>query len=279
MKDIIVKKKKKMNLSKKISSNPYLKEVKMLKSTIPNWQNIFCENAASDRINQLIRVEVIGQPLSEKYSWAIPNLRAIKILEFFSPLIEVGCGKGYWAYLLKSKGIDIVAFDRKVKKSCWTEVKKGGPEKLLDKNIVQNRSLFLCYPDENTSLAMNCLENFSGEHVIHVGEIFQTGTFSFPQAPWGRTTSADFQVSLKENFHCLLTASIPSYPFSRDCISVWKRTQWVQGKDIALAEMDPSEPAAEPSVRTGGGEDYWAAIPLEERMPTDSACPKLAHLL
>lgn len=44
------------------------------------------------RIPQMIRVEVLGQPLSEKYAWAIPNEAALQVLSHFSPLIEIGCG-------------------------------------------------------------------------------------------------------------------------------------------------------------------------------------------
>ena len=69
-----------------------------------------------------------------------------------------------------------------------------------------------------------------GQYVIHVGELLTTGgTLSFPQAPWGRTSSSDFQVTLSEQFHCILSASLPRFPFSRDHITVWKRTKWIHG--------------------------------------------------
>ena len=52
------------------------------------------------------------------------------ILSKFSPLVEIGCGKGYWARLLRDKGAVIVAFDQHVPRdhSAWTTVQKGGPE-------------------------------------------------------------------------------------------------------------------------------------------------------
>ena len=69
-----------------------------------------------------------------------------------------------------------------------------------------------------------------GQYVIHVGELLTSGgTLSFPQAPWGRTSSSDFQVTLSEEFHCILSASLPRFPFSRDYITVWKRTKWIHG--------------------------------------------------
>eukprot|EP01034_Spumella_vulgaris_P027559 gene27559-34298_t len=133
----------------------------------------------------------------------------------FSPLIEIGSGKGYWSKLLQNR--------------------EGGPEKLLE-SVAQGRNLFLCYPDEAESIAIVCLENFTGEYIIHVGELMAntTGTMAgAPVAPYGRTSSAEFQITLAEQFHCLLICNLSlRYPYSKDCISVWKRTNYVAGKDF-----------------------------------------------
>ena len=267
--------------------NKYLKEVAKLEKTIPNWEDMFCEEASNSRIDQLIRVEVIGQSLCDKYAWAIPDERSLRVLSQFSPLIEIGCGKGYWAYLLKLKGVDIIAFDKKkiakAKKSNWTDVQSGGPEVLLDSSVSEGRNLLLCYPDEASSLAIKCLENFTGDHIIHVGELAVcgggSGTLSSPQAPWGRTTGADFQVSLAEEFHCLLTISLPRYPFSRDCLSVWKRTQWVEGKPIEDSGVSDTEQGISVDGSETTKDNMWANIPKDERMPVDCAAPCLQHLL
>ena len=40
------------------------------------------------------------------------------------------------------------------------------------------RTLLLCYPDEGNSLALECLQALGPDvnHVVHVGELLQTGT-------------------------------------------------------------------------------------------------------
>lgn len=132
------------------------------------------------------------------------------------------------------------------------------------------RALFLCYPDEQEALAIECLERFTGEIIIHVGELMLTGTYSRPQSPWGRTTSADFQVALNEDFHCLLVSKLPRFPFSRDCISVWKKTTWVRGKEAVEGNLiDEQDVEA----------TMWSSIPPDERLPCDVAAPCLQHLL
>jgi hypothetical protein len=78
-------------------------------------------------------------------------------------------------------------------------IRRGSPETLSDEDELRNRTLFLCYPDEEhyekggdeeeqgppMSMAAACLENFSGSTIIHVGELY-ADTLSLDQAPFGR---------------------------------------------------------------------------------------------
>ncbi|CAM9829753.1 unnamed protein product [Choristocarpus tenellus] len=50
--------------------------------------------------------------LSLRYAWAIPDERALRIIGHFGPIVEVGCGLGYWARLLRDRGVDVTAYDR-----------------------------------------------------------------------------------------------------------------------------------------------------------------------
>lgn len=132
---------------------------------------------------------------------------------------------------------------------------------MLAQQHLSDRNLFLCYPDEDRELAWQCLKYFTGEYIIHVGELISTATLSGgEQAPFGRTTTSSFQVELMASFHCLLTLSLPGFPFSRDCLTVWKRTKWVTG-------------------RSGEDDDCWADIPPDEILPHTRACPQLQFLL
>ena len=221
---------------KYVLGNPYLIKLQNLKRTMPEWDNFFSDEAREERASNWVRLDVVGQALSMKYAWAVPDNRALKILEAFSPLVEIGGGSGYWCRLLRERGVDILSFDRKVNpRTWWTYVGQGGPNMLENRRVAANRNLFLCYPDDSNPLSIKCLERFTGEYIIHVGELISTGTLSgYPQAPFGRTSCSEFSVMLQEHFHCLLVADLPRLPFSKDCISVWKRTKWVPGKSIEL---------------------------------------------
>jgi hypothetical protein len=102
-------------------------------------------------------------------------------------------------------------------------IRKGGPS--ISKQH-GDRTLFLCYPDEKgEGMGAECLENFLGTHVIHVGEKFLDSNFASDQAPYGRSSSSEFQQRLASEFHCLLKVELPNWLHARDSISVWKRSQ------------------------------------------------------
>lgn len=232
---------KKVKISSSIDNkNEYQLAMEKLNAKIPNYGDFFATDI-SERTKQWNRMDKLWDPLCEKYAWACPDNRALNVLCHFSPLVEIGSGKGYWASLLEKRGADIICYDKygtDQQGDFWTVVQQGGPEVLLEPSIA-SRNLFLCFPDEEESIAIVSLEKFKGEYVIHVGELLAgNGTCgSVPQAPWGRTSSAEFQIALASSFHCLYVAKLEArLPFARDCITVWRRTKFVVGREFPDAE-------------------------------------------
>lgn len=243
--------------------NEFLKEVKRLKRTIPEWDTFFQEESDDVRGSHWIRLEIVGQPLLEKYAWAIPDDTALNVVANFAPLVEIGAGKGYWTSLLRARNVSIRAYDRFIypENVRWASIARGGPPVLkLPKN--EGRNLFLSYPDEDQEMSTRCLQYFTGEYIVHVGELITTSTLAGGmQAPFGRTTASQFQISLCTEFHCVLIYRLPNFPFGNDHLTVWKRKNWVPG-------------------RSGKKDDRWADVPPELRLPSvPLAAPAFAHLL
>ncbi|KAF1320408.1 Nhac na:h antiporter, partial [Globisporangium splendens] len=142
-----------------------------------------------------------------------------------------------------------------VEQIYWTNVLQGTP-KDLRKHL--DRTLFLCYPDDfedsSESMALQSLYNYSGDTVIHVGEVF--GQSVCLPGPWGRTSAQEFQVHLASVFHKVLQVPLPSWHSSVDTLTVWKRTK---------------------SCMMRGG--VYAFIPAEERLDLVEACASTRHLL
>lgn len=271
------------------SSNPLASKLQAFLDSIPAQErNHFFSNTHVDperRAELWARQADVGEELVNQYAWAIPDKRALQVLQHFAPLVEIGCGaNAYWCKLMKGAGIDIVAYDDdpesggKIAKSHLKgqqlRTKKGGPE-VLGHPSNEGRNLFLCYPDENESmgedgeqfsLGLACLGEFKGDYVIHVGEVYGD-TLSVDQAPWGRSSSPGFQERLATEFHCVMRIQLPNWIHVRDTLTVWKRSSLCA---IVFGDEDDEGSVEEVAYRY---------IPPEERLPVEQAAPFLAHFL
>ena len=284
-----------MSKRKAVESNPFLAELRAAQASLPRAPRVLDASLADDARAELWNaVCEAGDALREKYAWACPDERALRALAHFAPggVVEIGAGRGYWAKLLRERGVRVDAFDRAAPASPWSDVRVGGPEALLGGGE-DARLLLLCYPDDfeadddgdggddagdagdaddddddapaSASLASRCLDAYRGDVVAHVGELFGD-TLSLAQAPWGRTTGGEFHARLAAGWHCVLRLELPRWPLHRDTLSVWRRT--TVGARFGGDDDEDDEEA-----------DAWADIPEEERMPSDAAAPCAAHLL
>mmetsp|Transcript_21598 Transcript_21598/g.40948 ORF Transcript_21598/g.40948 Transcript_21598/m.40948 type:complete len:421 (+) Transcript_21598:147-1409(+) len=300
----------------------------------------------------------LGERLVDRYAWATPDDRALKVFRHFGPIVEVGCGaNAYWArWMNREGGVDVLALDvsldvggkigmssaedgsvkdgnyddgeknkendmrknDKMKKmmmaknqggkpkSNGLEIRRGEPEMLSSDPEIRDsgRTLFLCYPDEEdrqpppkeddddddddddeglqppTSMAAACLEHFAGDTIIHVGELYGD-TLSLDQAPWGRSSSKEFQERLAAEYHCILKMKLKNnWLHVRDTLSVWKRSEMcclVFGGDD---DDKGGKAGSDASSSSGSGveEAYYKYIPPEEKLPENMAAPCVAHL-
>ncbi|GGM06463.1 methyltransferase domain-containing protein [Dactylosporangium sucinum] len=49
--------------------------------------------------------------LAARLAWAIPTEAALALIGDHGPILETGAGTGYWAALLRARGVDVVATD------------------------------------------------------------------------------------------------------------------------------------------------------------------------
>jgi len=119
------------------------------------------------------------------YCWGIiPTNDDACFISNFSPIVEIGAGSGYWAYLIHQAGATIHSYDKFIptamKKTrfatnLWFDVKEGGPEILSTYN--KKWTLLLIRPPSNPDLApmaKECLKNFKGNRFIYAGEMCKT---------------------------------------------------------------------------------------------------------
>lgn len=189
---------------------------------------------------------VFVAPLRRMYSWAVPTSEALETIRSWSPdgVVEMGAGTGYWSWMLENQGIKVVPFDRNpthlhrinpqhhlVRETRLWDSKKaknvpsflpvhiGGPDVL---SSFPGHSLLLCWPtaeeevgveDSVRFLARDCLEHYTGNTVIYVGEHGDPAS----------TAGKQFLQKLHEEWECRATIGIPQWPGAKDSLTVWTR--------------------------------------------------------
>lgn len=174
--------------------NPYHDEIEKL------WETV-TQHYPHARANGLrgwwhwVRSSAIRQTCEErrveldcKYSFAIPNKEALQRLCQLGPLIEIGAGTGYWGWLLRKMGADILLFDIEPTQferniwhggeKPWTDVRRGEPNQVAKH---PDRTLFMCWPPFDFPMASEALKHYRGNTLAYVGHCARgnTGDFEF----------------------------------------------------------------------------------------------------
>jgi hypothetical protein len=162
--------------------------------------------------------------MCKRYSWAVPTPEIIESLAQFSPLVEVGAGRGYWASLIQEVGGEIDCFDENPpdisETNPWCpphdgwdrtfiKIHQAGPEIAA---VYPEATLFLCWPPYNTPMAYDCLRQYEGQRLVFVGE-----------GDGGCCGDDAFWKLLDSEWNAVLTYDIPNWWSIRDYVSVWER--------------------------------------------------------
>lgn len=163
-------------------------------------------------VNSIFRENGWGrEALVREFAWAIPSDEALHCIAEHGPIVELGAGSGYWAYLLGQLGIDVVALDRYVnsKHKHWVDVQRGGAKALRRHS---GRTLFLCWPPYDTNMADNALRIYRGSTLAYIGE-----------GHGGCTGNDLFYNRLDRYWEEIESVAIPQWPMVHDTLSVYQR--------------------------------------------------------
>ncbi|KAI9995113.1 hypothetical protein PInf_012157 [Phytophthora infestans] len=92
------------------TSNPYLDFYRKFVREHPGDLTAVFDPELSDEARSEMYA-ALDLSVAMKYSWAIPDERALQIIKHYGPIVEMGAGSGYWARLLQLRGVDVVAYD------------------------------------------------------------------------------------------------------------------------------------------------------------------------
>jgi len=194
------------------TGNPYLREFLRLKREIALAQDFATSVHGARRLSAYER----RVWLVRRYAFAVPNEAALSTLARYAPLVELGAGNGYWAYLLRQRGVDCVAYDtappdradnpHRFARRTWTTIEQGDVQALA---AHADRALLLCWPGYRDPSAAQALEVCRWRTVLYIGE-----------PPGGHTADEAFHARLAEAWELVEEVALPNWPGTRDRLTV-----------------------------------------------------------
>lgn len=165
--------------------NPYLKEYAEL-----HGGNLYTDNdywnGSIDTLREmsyfsdLIKKADEGKDIRDRHAiineYAFPLLDddAIDKIASYSPILDLGAGSGYNAYLLTQAGADVLAIDNfdwhnhhKPWEKMWFDITKGD---VKDVAKYPDKTLFMSWPNYLETMAYDALKVFKGKIIIYIGE-------------------------------------------------------------------------------------------------------------
>jgi hypothetical protein len=122
------------------------------------------------------RAHLMRDKWTKRWSWAVPTVEALEVLADLAPLVEVGAGTGYWASLLRERGVDVQAFDTNPvydneyrHRRAYAPIARGDHRRALA--MYPERTLLLCWAPYDMPMAAESLRLTRAERVVWVGEI------------------------------------------------------------------------------------------------------------
>lgn len=121
------------------------------------------------------RQEVVCQ-----YAFSVPTDEALDAIATVGPVVEIGAGTGYWAALLRARGVDVLAYDLAPpgdpKNHWYANARPFAPVLHGDHRDAARhpyRALMLSWPPYGSSFAYRALrayEEAGGRHLVYIGE-------------------------------------------------------------------------------------------------------------
>jgi hypothetical protein len=149
----------------------------------------------------------------KSHAFGVPSQDAlIEIARYVKgeKVLSVASGNGYWEYLLKSIGVDIIATDPGIGgygeywTRTYTKVEKMDALEAI-KNHEQRNVLFICWPLARGTMAFDALACFKGSYCVYIGE-----------KKGGMTATWEFFEEVDENWDIEKRVKLPSWPSLAD---------------------------------------------------------------
>ena len=168
----------------------------------------------------LFRLQMSRRAFVAQWGFSIPCAEAVAALRGLGPLVELGCGAGYWSALLTAAGLDIVATDAGPEGAARYGFDIGGcceVERLTGTQAVRRypeRDVFCSWPTEGGSWALGAA------WALAPGRVF---ALIGDEAPDSRIGTRGLYRYLATRFDRLAEVTLPQFPGNRDRLTLHRK--------------------------------------------------------
>lgn len=172
--------------------------------------------------------DVARDDIKRRYSWAVPDDAALDAIAEHSPngVVEIGAGGGYWAGLLRARGVNVIAYDPDPEGGPegwhhghrWSDVLIGDHTSVVGHST---RTLLLVWPSYDRSWTDQVLDLYDGDTVVYVGE-----------GSGGCTGSDRMHILLGGESYCWHDSSDPDDV----CTHATEKVRFAQVEDVSIPQ-------------------------------------------
>lgn len=153
------------------------------------------------------------------------SLEMIKVVAGGKTILDVGSGNGYWTYMLRRHGCNVLAIDNA--QSDWRTLWIGDTIKEEGSRYIKKRPkaaeddvLLLVYPVVGLEFTTSILSSYKGNIICVAGTQNNNGYTAF------KTETIDIWMSRERpDFEKLAQIPLPSFAGKDDALFIWKRAK------------------------------------------------------
>jgi hypothetical protein len=168
---------------------------------------------------RVLDLEGRRRELASRFAWAVPNEAALGLIGDHGPVLEVAAGTGYWAALLRERGVDVHPTDAEPSGNeyhqagqVWLDVERATAVDAA--RAWPERALLICWPPpDDDSAGYAAVRAYTGDTVLYVGG-----------GADGPTGTARLHREFDLNWTVTDELALPSWPGIPDRLTVWRRS-------------------------------------------------------
>ena len=161
----------------------------------------------------------------------VPSYESLEMIKHLSgagkakekrAILEIGSGNGYWAYMLRKMGVNVVAVDNQQSRyrTIWIgdTIVAEGEKYVRDHDGCTDMILLMVYPIVSADFTAKVLNAYKGDTVVVAGTQNRNGYTAFKDR-----TISEYIAAEKKAFEKVVQIPLPSFAGKDEALFVFER--------------------------------------------------------